>query len=67
MRTSEDVELAAGKRAVPLLLAMADSPVGDGDVALQGLVLDVLGKVASLECAGARYGHSAVRYAIFTL
>lgn len=56
IRTSEDLELAAWKRAVPLLLAMADSPVGNGDAVIQGLVVDVLCKVASLERSGARYG-----------
>lgn len=56
IRTSQDLELAAGKRAVPLLLAMADSPVGNGDAVIQGLILDVLCTVASLERSGARYG-----------
>lgn len=63
IRTSEDLELAAGKRAVPLLLAMADSPVGNGDAVIQGLVLDVLCKVASLERSGARCGSVCVRHA----
>lgn len=56
LRTSEDLELAAGKRAVPLLLAMADSPVGNGDAVIQDLIVDILGRVASLERSGARYG-----------
>ncbi|CAM9189876.1 unnamed protein product, partial [Ectocarpus fasciculatus] len=55
LRTSEDLELAAGKRAVPLLLAMADSPVGNGDAVIQELIVDILGRVASLERSGARY------------
>ncbi|CAN0256779.1 unnamed protein product, partial [Laminaria digitata] len=55
IRTSQDLELAAGKRAVPLLLAMADSAVGDGDVVILGLVLDVLCRVSRLERSGARY------------
>ncbi|CAM9715239.1 unnamed protein product, partial [Ectocarpus sp. 4 AP-2014] len=54
LRTSEDLELAAGKRAVPLLLAMADSPVGNGDAAIQELIVDILGRVSSLERSGAR-------------
>lgn len=54
LRTSEDLALASGKRAVPLLLAMADSPIGDADGALEGLVLDILHRVASLRRSGAR-------------
>lgn len=54
IRTSEDLELAAGKRALPLLLAMADSPAGNTDAVIQGLVLDVLCRVASLERSGTR-------------
>lgn len=62
MRTSRDLELAASKRAVPLLLAMADSPVGDGDTVFIGLVLDVLCRVARLRVSGARYNvHDTLR------
>lgn len=54
IRTSQDLDLAAGKRALPLLLAMADSPAGSSDAVIQGLVFDVLCKVAALERSGAR-------------
>lgn len=54
IRTSQDLELAAGKRALPLLLAMADSPAGGSDPVIQGLIFDVLCKVAALERSGAR-------------
>lgn len=56
IRTSQDLELAAGKRALPLLLAMADSPAGTRDAVIQGLIFDVLCKVAALERSGARCG-----------
>ena len=54
MRSGRDLELAVGRRAVPLAMALVDSPVGDGDPVLVGVVLDVLGRVARLRRSGAR-------------
>ncbi|CAM9109591.1 unnamed protein product [Choristocarpus tenellus] len=55
LRTSQDLGIVARERAIPLLLAMADSPAGDGDTALMGLVLDIVCRLASLEQSGTRY------------
>lgn len=55
LRTSEDLAMASSKRVVPLLLALGDSPVGDGDTSIQGIVLDILCRVASLHRYGPRY------------
>ncbi|CAM9781190.1 unnamed protein product [Discosporangium mesarthrocarpum] len=55
LRTSEDMGLIAKERTIPLLLAMTDCPLGESDLAVQGLVLDIMIRLASLERSGVRY------------
>lgn len=54
IRTSEDLGLAVAKRAIPRLLAMVDSPIGDQDAALQALGLEILSRIAALQRSGTR-------------